>query len=304
MKNLRRRCVRWSISVFGAVLLASILLLTQSSAALASVAVPEISAKYASLVDLTTMEQLMEKEPDTITEIASATKIMTALLVLESGKLHRSVTIKQEYVDYIIENGASSAGLQVGDTLSVKQLLYALMLPSGCDAAFALADVIGGDFQHFVQKMNHKAQKLGLTNTYYTTPDGLHNPDSQGNYGYSTATDLLKLTAHAMRNPLFLQMVGTATYTVGVKPTNHAYTWTNTNRLLNSYEGVIGVKTGTTAQAGYVLVFAAVREGRTLLGVILSSASNDLRYQDATVLLDWGFSQASYSYQSSKLIAA
>jgi D-alanyl-D-alanine carboxypeptidase (penicillin-binding protein 5/6) len=100
----------------------------------------------------------------------------------------------------------------------------------------------------------------------------------------------VKLTSYALSNPLFRQVVGTATYSLPATTTHQAYTWTNTNRLLTTYQGAIGVKTGTTPQAGYCLVFAATRNGHTLLGVVLDSTSNDQRYQDTTALLNWGFS--------------
>jgi D-alanyl-D-alanine carboxypeptidase (penicillin-binding protein 5/6) len=294
MKNaIHTRGTRWSVHILIALLLASFLLLAQNRPVLAattSSTPPDISALHAQLVDLTTHQQLMTKDPTTETEIASTTKIMTALLVIESGKLNQSVTVLQKYIDYIIDNDASNAGLLVGDTLTVNQLLYALLLPSGCDAAFALAETVGGSFDGFIAKMNQRAQQLGLTQTYYTTPDGLHNPDSAGTFGYSTAADLSKLTAYALQYPLFRQVVGTLNYSVAATTTNHAYTWTNTNRLLTTYAGAIGVKTGTTPWAGYVLVFAATRQGHTLLGVIIDSTSNDQRYADATALLDWGFS--------------
>jgi D-alanyl-D-alanine carboxypeptidase (penicillin-binding protein 5/6) len=253
-----------------------------------------VSAPYAELIDLTTHHLLTAKSTTTETKIASTTKIMTALLVIQSGQLNRQVLIKQSYIDYVIANDASNAGLVVGDRLTVSQLLYAMMLPSGCDAAYALADVLGNGHTsgvaNFVAEMNQEAKQLGLTHTYYVNADGLDNPDSHGHYAYSTAADLVKLTSYALSNPLFRQVVGTATYSLPATATHQAYTWTNTNHLLTTYQGAIGVKTGTTPQAGYCLVFAATRNGHTLLGVVLDSTSNDQRYQDTTALLNWGFS--------------
>jgi D-alanyl-D-alanine carboxypeptidase (penicillin-binding protein 5/6) len=141
--------------------------------------------------------------------------------------------------------------------------------------------------------MNREAAKLKLSRTYYVNADGLHNPDSQGKYGYSTASDLARLTSYAMGLPLFRQVVRTVSYSIPATSVHHAYTWTNTNELLSTYQGAIGVKTGTTPQAGYCLVFAAKRNGETLLGVVLASASSDQRFVDATALLNWGFSLTS-----------
>ncbi|WP_165422838.1 D-alanyl-D-alanine carboxypeptidase family protein [Ktedonosporobacter rubrisoli] len=256
---------------------------------------PAVSAPYAALYDLTYHTSLMTKAATTETEIASTTKIMTALLVLQSYRLDHKVTITQDVINYVNENNASNAGLLVNDKLTVKQLLYAMLLPSGCDAAYAMAVSLKGSLDKFVAEMNQEAELLGLTQTYYTTVDGLHNPDSKGRYGYSTAADLIQLTTYAMQFPLFRQLVGTQTYSLPATSEHHAYTWTNTNHLLGTYPGAIGVKTGTTPWAGYCLVFAAVRNGETLLGVVLSSTSSQQRYTDSTALLNWGFSLFSKS---------
>lgn len=175
---------------------------------------PTVSAPYAYLFDLTHYKGLLAKAATTQTEIASTTKIMTALVVIESGKLNQPITIKQAYIDYVKKNDAGNAALQVNDRLTVKQLLYALMLPSGCDAAYALADQLGNGVPNFVAKMNREAAKLHLSQTYYVNADGLHYPDRQGKYGYSTASDLARLTRYALRQPLFRQVVNTATYWV------------------------------------------------------------------------------------------
>lgn len=254
---------------------------------------PKVNAPYAELYDLTHNATLTSTGATTETEVASTTKIMTALLVINSGKLNSVVTITQADIDYVYVNGASSAGLVVNDRLTVQQLLSAMMLPSGCDAAFALAGFLAGNAPNFIARMNAEAAQLGLKQTYYTTVDGLHNPDSQGHFGYSTASDLIHLTSVAMQLPLFRQVVATQTDTLPVTSQHHAYTWSNTNELLGTYPGILGVKTGTTPWAGYCLVFAATRNGVTLLGVVLSSPSDQQRYSDATALLNWGFSLSS-----------
>lgn len=276
---------------------------------------PTISAPFAQLSEISLSDptnprfshSLMGKAVTTQTKIASTTKIMTALLILEKGAsdpsvLDRSLTINQDAIEHVIENNASNAGLQVNDHLTVKQLLYALMLPSGCDAAFALASNLGPGVPNFVNQMNAEGNRLGLTDTHYSTPDGLDSPDSQGQFGHSTAADLTRLTTVALQFPLFRQVVGTARYFVAPTATNHTYTWTNTNQLLrggtHAYPGATGVKTGTTPEAGFCLVFTATRHGKTLLGVVLSSTSDEQRYADATALLDWGFSLSASTQQS------
>jgi D-alanyl-D-alanine carboxypeptidase (penicillin-binding protein 5/6) len=276
---------------------------------------PTISAPFAQLSEISLLNptnpkfshSLMGKAATTQTKIASTTKIMTALLVLEKGAsdpgiLDRSLTINQDDVEHVIENDASNAGLQVNDHLTVKQLLYALMLPSGCDAAFALASDLGPGEPNFVNQMNAEGKRLGLSDTHYSTADGLDNPDSQGQLGHSNAADLTRLTTVALQFPLFRQIVGTARYLVAPTAVNHAYTWTNTNQLLSggthAYPGATGVKTGTTPEAGFCLVFTATRHGKTLLGVVLSSTSDEQRYADATAMLDWGFSLSASAQRS------
>lgn len=221
--------------------------------------------------------------------IGSITKAMTAVVVLRAGNLDRKITIKQKYIDYAVRHGGSMAYLRVGDRLTVRQMLRALMLPSGCDAAYALADVYGPGWREFVKKMNATARKLNMDQTYYANFDGLPWPTATS--GYSTALDQTKLANYAMKRADFRKIVGTATYSLPAGDGHRSYTWHNTNRLLGSYRGAVGVKTGYTSAAGYSLMFAATRNQRTLVGVVLNSSTTDstARFTDAAKILNWGF---------------
>jgi D-alanyl-D-alanine carboxypeptidase (penicillin-binding protein 5/6) len=187
----------------------------------------------------------------------------------------------------------SGAQLVVGDKITLKDLLYGLMLPSGDDAAIAIADAIAGSPAAFVVQMNQQAQTLHLTQTHYINPDGLTYKTAQGtpDYNYTSAADLVHLTQVALKNPLFAQIVDTKEYNVSPTASHHAYSWVNINTLLSTYTGATGVKTGFTLEAGYCLVFSAVRNGQYLIGAVLndSTTNADQRFTDATKLLDWGF---------------
>jgi serine-type D-Ala-D-Ala carboxypeptidase (penicillin-binding protein 5/6) len=271
------------------------------SAAVVSVAAPAttaqaatgpsgIGAKGAYLLDDGTDSGLWAKDGDAALPMASTTKIMTALVVLDDhgASLGKKVTVKRAYRDYVADEGASTADLQTGDQLTVEQLLYGMMLPSGCDAAYALADTFGTGStmaqrtSSFISEMNDKAKSLGLTHTTYDSFDGI----SQGGHNATSPRDLAELTRDAMANPTFDTIVDTQSTRQQAANVDRTYTWYNTNELLGSYPGAIGVKTGTTTAAGDCLVFAAKRNGRTVIGVVLNDAD---RYPDAKTMLDWAF---------------
>ncbi|GAA2935642.1 D-alanyl-D-alanine carboxypeptidase family protein [Streptomyces enissocaesilis] len=250
---------------------------------------PSVTAKGAFLLDSKPNKTLWSKSADTKRQMASTTKVMTAVVVLETQgvDLNKKITVKQSYRDYVARNGASTADLRTGDKLSVRQLLYGLMLPSGCDAAYALADTFGtGSTQaartkSFISKMNKKASDLGMRNTTYDSFDGI----SRAGNNLTTPRDSAKLARRAIGNSTFGAVVK-ATSTKQTATNGRVYTWYNTNQLLGSYSGAIGIKTGTGSVAGPCLVFAAKRGDRTVVGVVLNDAN---RYTDAKKMLDWAF---------------
>jgi serine-type D-Ala-D-Ala carboxypeptidase (penicillin-binding protein 5/6) len=258
---------------------------------------PSVSAKGAFMLNSATGSTLYSKYADTKRPMASTTKIMTARVVLSVPDLNldRKVTIKQAYRDYVAAKGASTADLKTGDKVTVRQLLNAMLLPSGCDAAMALADTFGtgttvsARTKSFISKMNTKATDLGMTNSHFDTFDG----NSTQNTNYTTPRDLAKLTRSAMKYSTFSGIVKkqkTVQYATTSTGGTRTYTWYNTNKLLGSYSGAIGVKTGTNTPAGPCLVFAGTRDGKTVIGVLLN---DQYRFTDAAKLMDYAFGSTS-----------
>ncbi|MEV8020695.1 D-alanyl-D-alanine carboxypeptidase [Streptomyces sp. NPDC086554] len=256
---------------------------------------PSIAAKGGYVMNNGTSKTLFTKAADTRRSTGSTTKIMTAKVVLSQPNLNldSKVTIQKAYSDYIVKNTASSARLIVGDKVTVRQLLYGLMLPSGCDAAYALADKFGkgstraARVKSFIGKMNSQAKTLGLTNTHFDSFDGIG-----GTANYSTPRDLTKLASSAMKSSTFRTVVKTKStkQKVATKSGGYRYmSWSNTNNLLGTYSGTIGVKTGSGPQAKYCLVFAATRNGKTVIGTVLTSTSAANRTADAKKLMDYAF---------------
>ncbi|MEU5236211.1 D-alanyl-D-alanine carboxypeptidase family protein [Streptomyces lydicus] len=262
----------------------------------ATLPTPTITAAGGFVMNNGTGKSLFTKAADTRRSTGSTTKIMTARVVLGQPNLNldSKVTVQKAYSDYIVNNNwASSARLIVGDKVSVRQLLYGLMLPSGCDAAYALADKFGSGstrdarVKSFISKMNATAKSLGLTNTHFDSFDGIGHGSN-----YSTPRDLTKLASNAMKYSTFRTVVGTKSTKQKVTTKSGGYrymTWDNTNTLLGSYAGTIGVKTGSGPEAKYCLVFAATRNGKTVIGAVLASSSVPNRTADAKKLLDYGF---------------
>jgi serine-type D-Ala-D-Ala carboxypeptidase (penicillin-binding protein 5/6) len=248
---------------------------------------PSISAAAAYLVDPKTGEVFYANSALKEVPMASTTKIMTALVAMTFGKPDQKITIGADAVTE--QNGENSvAWLQKGDVLTLHDLLYALLLPSGDDAAVAIADGVAGSEPNFVAMMNMEAALLGLNHTHYTNVHGL---DADGHY--TTVGDLAHIARVAMNFPLFAQIVKTPKYTVTTQ-LHGQYTWDTTNELLtptHAYQGVTGVKTGHTGNAGFCLVFSATRNGNTLIGVLLGEQDEfgEQRFVDATALLNWGF---------------
>ncbi len=252
-----------------------------------------LTASEALLMDSDTGTILYDHDGEQAVPMASTTKIMTALIAIQTGKLDQNVTVGADAPSEVILNGGSSADLQEGDVLPLKELLYGLMLPSGDDAAVAIADTVAGSVSNFVRIMNVEAEKLHLYNTHFDNPDGLQPTDNAGNpifdRHYTTAYDLARLARYAMRLPLFAQIVQTRELDLPANASHPAFKWKNTNELLGTYTGISGIKTGTTPWAGECLVFAAQRKGQILIGVILHSTTDASRFKDARTLLDWGF---------------
>ncbi|MFJ6658712.1 D-alanyl-D-alanine carboxypeptidase family protein [Streptomyces sp. NPDC091377] len=283
-----------AVGVTSGALLATVVV---SAAPAQAVATPSIAAKGGYIMNNATGKTLYTKSADTKRATGSTTKIMTAKVVLSQSNLNldSKVTIQKAYSDYIVRNNASSARLIVGDKVTVRQLLYGLMLPSGCDAAYALADKFGSGstraarVKSFIGKMNTKAKQLGMTNTKFDSFDGISNGSN-----YSTPRDLTKLASNVMKSSTFRSIVKTKSTKQKVTTKTGGYRyypWSNTNTLLSNYSGSIGVKTGSGAQAKYCLVFAATRNGKTVIGTVLTSTSASQRESDAKKLLTYGFAR-------------
>ena len=231
-----------------------------------------LSAQSAVVLDADTGAVRFAHQAHQVLPMASTTKIMTALCAIEQGDLDRVYTVKPEYT----QAEGSSMYLKPGEKLTIRDTLYGLMLMSGNDAALAIAGECGGQEQ-FVGKMNDKAAELGLIHTNFENPNGL-----DGETHHTTAQELAQLTAEALKNPDFREIVGTwSTNRAGRVMTNH-------NKMLKLYDGAIGVKTGFTKKCGRCLVSAAERNGRTLVAVTLNDPDD---WKDHAELLDAAFAQ-------------
>ena len=228
-----------------------------------------VKAKGAVLADAASGQVLWGRDLDTERPMASVTKVMTALLVLEGGNLGQEIRVPKAAFDYAWKYGGESAALHPGDVLTAQQLLAALLLPSGADAAYTLANAYGPGLGAFVARMNATAARMGMRHTHFTSPDGLPYPTETATY--STPSDLLTLGLAAMRYPVFRSIVDLRFYHLPKGHGHHQYWWDNTDGLIGSYRGAVGIKTGYTDAARHCLLFEAVRNGRALIGVVLSS---------------------------------
>jgi D-alanyl-D-alanine carboxypeptidase (penicillin-binding protein 5/6) len=248
-----------------------------------------VKAKGAVLADAASGQVLWSRDPGTERPMASVTKVMTALLVLEAGDLGQEIRVPEAAFDYAWKYGGETAALHPGDVLTAQQLLAALLVPSGADAAYTLANAYGPGLGTFVARMNATAVRMGMTNTHFTSPDGLPYPTETATY--STPSDLLTLGLAAMRYPVFRSIVDLQFYHLPKGDGHHQYWWDNTNGLIGSYQGAVGIKTGYTDAARHCLLFEAVRNGRALIGVVLGSPATGpaSAAQDAEKMLNWGF---------------
>ncbi|MBB6674191.1 D-alanyl-D-alanine carboxypeptidase family protein [Cohnella nanjingensis] len=234
---------------------------------------PVSHAKATALIDVTSGRLLYSDHGDDRMLIASLTKIMTAIVAIENGKLTDVVKVSPRAAK--VEG--SSIYLKAGEKMPLQDLLYGLMLRSGNDAATAIAEHVGGSIDGFAFLMNRKAEELGLANSHFVNPSGLDHKDH-----YSSANDLAKLTAYAMHNKTFKEIVKTKEKLVS----NRDYEWLNKNKMLRMYDGADGVKTGYTKQALRCLVSSATRNGQQLVAVTLNDGDD---WADHQRLLDFGF---------------
>ncbi|MFC5699840.1 D-alanyl-D-alanine carboxypeptidase family protein [Cohnella faecalis] len=238
---------------------------------------PENHARGAALVDVESGRVLYSKRGDSRMLIASLTKIMTAIVAIEHGKLADKVTVSTRAAG----KEGSSIYLKAGEKMTLQNMLYGLMLRSGNDAAVAVAEHVGGSLDGFVYMMNKKAEELGLSNSHFANPSGL---DQEGHF--SSAVDLAKLTAYALHNPVFREIVKTRVKSAPNPHEDWDYKWVNKNKMLTMYEGADGVKTGYTKQSLRTLVSSATRNGQQLVAVTLNDGDD---WADHRRLLDYGF---------------
>ena len=228
-----------------------------------SVSAVDISAKSAVIIDANGNEIVFEKEAFEKRSMASTTKIMTAILAIESGKLGCEVSVTKEMT---LAEG-TSAGLRSGYRLTLEDLLYGMMLESGNDAANAVAIYLSGSLEAFSNMMNEKANEIGMKSTHFVTPSGLDDEEH-----YSTAYDMAVLASYCIKNPCFRKICSTKRYTAQLaEPENFRLYFSNHNRLLTSVNGVFGVKTGFTKKSGRCLVSAIEKDGAVLIAVTLSA---------------------------------
>ena len=242
---------------------------------------PKVNALGAVLMDFETGRILWGKNENEPLAMASTTKIMTAILAIESGKLDETLTVSKR------AQSAPEVKLHIleGEQYTLKDMLYAMMLSSYNDTAVAIAEFIGGSVEDFCIMMTEKAKSLGCTDTVFKTPNGLDLDDH-----HSTAKDMAIITAYALKNDTFREIIKTPSYTVNGTKTHNV---TNKDRLLTEYEGAIGVKTGFTGKAGHCFVGAAQRNGQTLISVVLGSGWGDTgkeqKWIDTKNILNYGF---------------
>jgi len=252
-----------------------------------------VGARSAAVENAATGRLLWSRGLNTERPMASITKVMTAFLVIRAGHLDRAITVPSAVTGSVRAHNASSAGLRPGDKLTPRQLLYGLLLPSGADAAYTLAQAYGPGLSAFVARMNATARLLGMKRTHFSNFDGLPYPTPYSNY--STAANLLVLGRAAMLLPVFRSVVNQRSYRLASGSGHHAYRWKNLNPLLGRYPGAIGIKPGYTGAAGQCLLFEATRNGHSVIGVTLHSPGSisPINPADAIRILNWAFANLS-----------
>lgn len=239
---------------------------------------PKLDSRIAVIYDRKTNRVLFGKQENKKSAMASTTKIMTCIVVLENAKLSDEVTISAKSAG----TGGSRLKLKKGDKITVLNLLYGLMLRSGNDAAVALAEHVGGSIEGFAELMNKKAEELGLKNTHFVTPHGLDDPEH-----YTTAVELAKLTDYALENEMFSKIVNTKSCAISIN--NNITEIANTNELLGVLTGVNGVKTGFTNNAGRCLVTSVNRNNMNIITVVLGADTKKIRTSDSIKLIEYAY---------------
>ena len=251
-------------------------------------ALPDINARAYTLIEASTGRILVESNASETLPMASTTKVMACILAIENGNLDAIVQVPDEAVG--IEG--SSIYLQYGETISLHDLLYGLMLASGNDAAVAIAVHIAGSVDEFAEMMNQKAKEIGALHTHFVTPNGL--PDENH---YTTAHDLALISAYAMQNEIFREIVGTASMNLAQDDDSPARYLRSKNKMLYAYDGGNGIKTGYTKAAGKCLTAGAYRDDMQLIAVVLNDPD---MFEDCYDLLDYGFENYSMQIVATK----
>lgn len=262
---------------------------------LTNLSADDISAKYVYILDKSNNQILFDKNSTQTCYPASTTKILTSIVALEYIDLNTVFTVGSE--TNFVEEGSSLAYLVQGDRLTLENLLYGLMLPSGNDAAYTIAvnvaRIVSGNqlltdteaVQYFVNLMNEKAQDIGMTNSNFVVPDGYHNKNH-----YVTSQDMMKLLIYAQNFDILKQVASTYTYDT-ISLNDNQYSWINTNKLLDEnssyfYNGVTGFKTGFHDSAGNCLIITTNLDNREVYIVMMNSETDTSRYEDATLILN------------------
>ena len=240
--------------------------------------IPKLNSKAAIILDRTSKTVIYGKNINDKRAMASTTKIMTSILVLEKGDLNKEIEVCKKAAG----TGGSRLGLKTGDKLKLKDLLYGLLLRSGNDAAVQIAIEIGGSIEGFAELMNEKAQKLNLNNTHFITPHGLDNDNH-----YTTAYEMALLTDYALENKEFAKIVGTKQTTITIN--GNPVIINNTNELLGNLNGVNGVKTGFTGDAGRCLVTSCKRGDLNIITVVLGADTKKFRTKDSIELIEYTY---------------
>ena len=241
---------------------------------------PKINSRSAAVIDRKSKNIIYGKNENVKKAMASTTKIMTAMVVIQNTNLNNIVEISKKAAG----TGGSRLGLKAGDKITVKDLLYGLLLRSGNDCAVALAEYVAGSVQEFSNLMNQNAQMLGLNNTHFVTPHGLDEEEH-----YTTAYELAILADYALNNELFAQIVNKKSYTININ--KNSKTLNNTNELLGNLNGVYGVKTGFTNGAGRCLVTSIKRGNLDVICVVLGADTKKDRTRDSAKLIEYTFNK-------------